>query len=278
MRRHNSINELLSDFKTYIVSPQEQIYCMSSRFEEQVAIVTGGADGIGKGIAKRIASEGATVVLFDINSASLDHTVAEFTEQGLVVRGQTVDISDEAAVVAAIDQVVQTYGRLDIMVNSAGIVGLTSTKITDYSVDDYDRIYRINLRGAFLMTKYAIKAMEPRNYGRILHMASIAGKEGNPFMAGYSSMKAGVIGLVKGVGKEYAETGITVNGIAPAVIKTPLNEDTAPEQMAYMLAKIPMKRLGTVEEVAALAAWILSEEASFNTGFIFDLSGGRATY
>lgn len=251
---------------------------MSTRFADQVAIITGGAEGIGKGIARRIASEGATVVLFDINSALLDRTVADFVGQGYQATGYVVDISDEAAVQKAVDQVEQTYQRLDMMVNSAGIVGPTSTRITDYSVAEYDRIYSINLRGAFLMTKYAIRVMEKANYGRILHMASIAGKEGNPFMAGYSSMKAGVIGLVKGVGKEYAETGITVNGLAPAVIRTALNEHTAPDQLAYMTAKIPMKRLGTVEEVAALAAWVLSKEASFNTGFIFDLSGGRATY
>jgi 3-oxoacyl-[acyl-carrier protein] reductase len=170
------------------------------------------------------------------------------------------------------------FGKVDMMVNSAGIVGPTSTRITEYSVEAYDRIYGINLRGSFLMTKYAIKAMEQRNYGRVLLLASIAGKEGNPNMAGYSSMKAGVIGLVKGVGKEYAQTGITVNGLAPAVIRTAMNDNTAPEQLAYMTAKIPMGRLGTVEEVAAIAAWILSKEASFNTGFIFDLSGGRATY
>jgi 3-oxoacyl-[acyl-carrier protein] reductase len=120
--------------------------------------------------------------------------------------------------------------------------------------------------------------MKKNNYGRILLIASIAGKEGNPYMAGYSATKAGVIGLVKGIGKEYAETGITVNGLAPAVIKTPMNDNTAPEQLAYMTAKIPMKRLGTVEEVAALAAWIVSKESSFNTGFVFDISGGRATY
>lgn len=251
---------------------------MITRFADQVAIITGGAEGIGKGIAQRIASEGATVILFDINGALLDRTVAEFVGQGYQAAGYVVDISDEAAVQNAVGQVEQVYQRLDIMVNSAGIVGPTSTRITDYPVDDYDRIYSINLRGAFLMTKYAIRVMEKANYGRILHMASIAGKEGNPFMAGYSSMKAGVIGLVKGVGKEYAETGITVNGLAPAVIRTALNEHTAPDQLAYMTAKIPMKRLGTVEEVAALAAWVLSKEASFNTGFIFDLSGGRATY
>ncbi|QDK80771.1 SDR family oxidoreductase [Spirosoma sp. KCTC 42546] len=251
---------------------------MLNRFANQVAIVTGGAEGIGKAIAKRIASEGATVALFDINHVQLERTVADFTKQGFAVTGHVVDISHESSVEQAIQTVVDTLGRLDVIVNSAGIVGPTSTKITDYSVADYDRVYHTNLRGAFLMSKYGIKVMEKSNYGRILHLASIAGKEGNPFMTGYSSMKAGVIGLVKGIGKEYAETGITVNGLAPAVIKTAMNENTAPEQLAYMTAKIPMKRLGTVEEVAAMAAWIVSEEASFTTGFIFDLSGGRATY
>ncbi|MVM32804.1 SDR family oxidoreductase [Spirosoma sp. HMF4905] len=251
---------------------------MLTRFANQVAIVTGGADGIGKAIANRIASEGATIVLFDINHVQLERTVAEFSKQGFDVTGHIVDISQESSVEKAVQLVAETAGRLDIIVNSAGIVGPTNTKITDYSVADYDRVYHTNLRGAFLMTKYGIKAMEKHNYGRILHLASIAGKEGNPFMTGYSSMKAGVIGLVKGIGKEYAETGITVNGLAPAVIKTAMNENTAPEQLAYMTAKIPMKRLGTVDEVAAMAAWIVSEEASFTTGFIFDLSGGRATY
>ncbi|MBC8152347.1 MAG: SDR family oxidoreductase [Bacteroidetes bacterium] len=251
---------------------------MTNRFINQAAIVTGGADGIGKAIASRLASEGATVALFDSNGDLLDRTVADLTGQGYAVTGHAVDISQEDAVEEAVQKVVSKMGRLDIMVNSAGIVGPTSTKITEYAVAEYDRVYSVNLRGAFLMTKWAIKAMEPANYGRILHLASIAGKEGNPFMTGYSSTKAGVIGLVKGVGKEYAETGITVNGIAPAVIRTAMNENTAPEQLAYMTAKIPMKRLGTVDEVAALAAWIVSDEASFTTGFIFDLSGGRATY
>ena len=251
---------------------------MSDRFANQVAIITGGADGIGKGIAKRLASEGARVVLFDINHVSLERTIAEFKKQRYAVTGHVVDVSQESLVEKAVQATEEAFGRLDIMVNSAGIVGPTSTKITDYSAADYDRVYHTNLRGAFLMTKFALKAMEKANYGRILHLASIAGKEGNPFMTGYSSMKAGVIGLVKGIGKEYAESGITVNGIAPAVIRTALNNDTDPEQLAYMAAKIPMKRLGTVDEVAALAAWIVSEEASFTTGFIYDLSGGRATY
>ncbi|MBC3788757.1 SDR family NAD(P)-dependent oxidoreductase [Spirosoma utsteinense] len=250
----------------------------TNRFASQVAIVTGGADGIGKGIGTRLAAEGARVILFDINRVLLERTVAECSARGYAVTGQVVDIGVEASVEAAIQAVLETTGRLDIMVNSAGIVGPTNTKITDYSVTDFDSVYTVNLRGAFLMTKWAVKAMEANRYGRILHIASIAGKEGNPFMAGYSSMKAGLIGLVKGVAKEYAEAGITVNGLAPAVIKTAMNEHTAPEQLAYMTAKIPMKRLGTIDEVASLAAWIVSGESSFTTGFIFDLSGGRATY
>ncbi len=248
------------------------------RFENQSAIISGGADGLGKAIAHRIASEGGRVALFDINKTLTDQTVNEFKNNGFVAEGYMVDVSLESPVQNAIQQAENKFGKIDIMVNSAGIVGLTSTKITDYPVEEYDRVYGINLRGSFLMTKYTLKAMEKNNYGRILLIASIAGKEGNPFMSGYSSMKAGVIGLVKGIGKEYAQTGITVNGLAPAVIKTAMNDNTAPDQLAYMTAKIPMGRLGTVEEVASIAAWIVSKEASFNTGFIFDISGGRATY
>jgi NAD(P)-dependent dehydrogenase (short-subunit alcohol dehydrogenase family) len=249
-----------------------------NRFEDQLAVITGGADGLGKAVAGRIASEGGHVVLFDRNAALLENTVREFKESGLSATGYVVDVSREEDIKTAMHKVEEAHGRLDIMVNAAGIVGPTSTKITDYSVEDYDQIYGVNLRGSFLMTKYAVQLMEKHNYGRIVLIASIAGKEGNPGMVGYSSTKAGVIGLVKGVGKEYAETGITVNGLAPAVIRTAMNENTDPAQLAYMTAKIPMKRLGTVDEVAALTSWIVSKEASFTTGFIFDLSGGRATY
>lgn len=248
------------------------------RFENQLAIITGGAEGIGKGIAERIASEGGRISLFDINKTLLERTVEEFRNKGFDADGYVLDISSENSVVQAIQQVEEKHGQIYIMVNAAGIVGPSATKITDYPVEEYDKVYAVNLRGSFLMTKYAVKAMEKYNYGRILLLASIAGKEGNPFMTGYSSTKAGVIGLVKGIGKEYAQTGITVNGLAPAVIKTPMNEKTAPEQLAYMTAKIPMGRLGTIEEVAALSCWIVSKEASFNTGFVFDISGGRATY
>ena len=248
------------------------------RFENQTAVISGGADGLGFGIAARIVLEGGNIALFDINEKKLTASVKKLRAHGIKVEGYKVDVSSEYEVQRSIQFVVTTFGKIDIMVNSAGIVGPTNTKITAYAVEEYDKIYAVNLRGAFLMTKHAIKAMEVHNYGRILLIASIAGKEGNPFMAGYSSMKAGVIGLVKGIGKEYAQTGITVNGLAPAVIKTAFNDNTAPEQLAYMTAKIPMGRLGTVEEVASLASWIVSKEASFNTGFIFDISGGRATY
>lgn len=248
------------------------------RFENQVAVISGGADGLGYGIAERIASEGGSIALFDINQGLLTKALEAFRKKGFRVEGYKVDISSEYEVQRAMGFVQTTFDKIDIMVNSAGIVGPTNTNITDYPVEEYDKIYGINLRGAFLMTKHAVKAMEKHNYGRILLIASIAGKEGNPFMAGYSSMKAGVIGLVKGIGKEYAQTGITVNGLAPAVIKTAMNDNTAPEQLAYMTAKIPMGRLGTIEEVASIATWIVSKEASFNTGFIFDISGGRATY
>ena len=249
-----------------------------NRFENQLAIITGAAEGLGKGIAKRIASEGGQVVLFDINKNLLEQTVQEFLNNGFKVEGYYMDVSSEHSVMQAVEKVEKKHGQIHIMVNCAGIVGLTSTKITDYPVEEYDKIYAVNLRGSFLMTKHVIHVMEKYNYGRILLLASIAGKEGNPFMTGYSSTKAGVTGLVKGIGKEYAQTGITINGLAPAVISTAMNEKTAPEQLAYMTAKIPMGRLGTVEEVAAISCWIVSREASFNTGFVFDISGGRATY
>lgn len=248
------------------------------RFKGRVAVITGGASGIGEGIARRIGAEGGQLVLFDISETNLARAAAEMRAANMRVDTQLVDVGDESSVVGAFEQVIQQYGQLDVMVNCAGIAGPTAVPILDYSADDFDRVIRVNLRGAYLTTKYAVKHMLPRGYGRILHMASMGGKEGNPGMVGYASSKAGLMGLIKGVGKEYAESGVTVNGLAPAVIRTPMNEVTAPELLEYMIAKIPMKRLGTVEEVASLAAWIVSEEASFNTGFIFDLSGGRATY
>ncbi len=251
-----------------------------NRFEGQTAIVTGGADGIGKAIAHRLASEGALVTLFDVSVANGEAAVGEFAEAGLKVDLEIVDISNEGAVSSGIQAVTgrSPDQRLDIMINCAGIVGPTNTPITKVSVEDFDLATAINLRGTFLMTKHAILAMEPRNYGRILNFASIAGKEGNARMSPYSSTKAGVIGLVKSTGKEFAETGITVNAIAPAVIRTAMVDAIHPDQVKYMTDKIPMKRCGTLDEVSSLSCWIVSPEASFCTANTFDLSGGRAVY
>jgi NAD(P)-dependent dehydrogenase (short-subunit alcohol dehydrogenase family) len=251
---------------------------VTDRFKNRVAVITGGASGIGEGIARRIGAEGGQLVLFDVQEDSLQRAAATMQAQGIKVQTAVVDVGDEASVQEAFQAVADEHGQLDVMVNCAGIAGPTSVPILDYSAYDFDRVIRVNLRGAYLTTKYAVKQMLPRKYGRILHMASMGGKEGNPGMVGYASSKAGLMGIVKGVGKEYADTGITVNGLAPAVIRTPMNEDTSPQMLEYMISRIPMKRLGTVDEVAALACWIVSEEATFNTGFIFDLSGGRATY
>jgi 3-oxoacyl-[acyl-carrier protein] reductase len=251
---------------------------IKDRFRDKVAVITGGADGIGKGVACRLGKEGALLALFDINKDLLDLSVEEFQGLGIHAKGFVVDVSSESQVSEAILQVEKDFDKIDILVNAAGIVGLTNTKITDFPTEEFDKIYEINLRGTFLITKYTLQVMKKAGKGRLLLIASIAGKEGNPGMIGYSSTKAGVIGLVKAVAKEFADTGITVNGLAPAVIKTRMNDNTSPEQLVYMTAKIPMRRLGTVDEVAAMSCYIVSDENSFSTGFIYDISGGRATY
>lgn len=249
-----------------------------NRFAEQVAVISGGASGIGLAIGQRIAQEGGTVVLVDVNEDALAEAKKIIGEVAGTIDTKQVDITSEADVQGLIQEAVKTYQQVDIVVNSAGIAGPTATKITDYGVDAYRKVIDVNLIGSFIITKYAVEAMQERGYGRILLLASIAGKEGNPGMAGYTSSKSGVIGLVKGIGKEYADTEITINGLAPAVIATPMNLQTAEAQLEYMKSKIPMNRLGTVDEVSSLACWIVSKEASFNTGVVFDLSGGRATY
>jgi len=251
---------------------------MDDRFTDQVAIVTGGARGIGEAVARRLASEGAVVVLFDRLADEVNEAAYRMSADGMPVESMAVDITDEDSVKTSIAEVVAQHGKLDVMVNCAGIVGPNNTKITNYDTAAFDEIYAVNLRGSFLMTKFAIDPMLAQDYGRILLYASIGGKEGNPGMVGYAATKAGVFGLVKGVGKEYAETGVTVNGIAPAVIRTPMVDAADPEMVKYMTDRIPMKRTGSLEEAAAMSAFIVSRENSFSTGYVFDLSGGRATY
>lgn len=251
---------------------------MEGRFSKQVAIVAGGARGIGGAVAARLAAEGAMVVIFDIKRDALKSTVEKIQSAGYQALGFEVNLLDEPDLTERIKAVYNLNQRLDIMVNCVGIVGPTGISIVDYPLDQFEQVMAINVKSAFLITKHCIPYMLERNYGRILHVASIGGKDGNPNMVGYATSKSGLIGLVKGVGKEYAETGITVNGLAPAVIATEMNKDTDPKVLKYMADRIPMKRLGTVEEAAALSCWIVSPEASFNTGFVFDLSGGRAVY
>ena len=251
---------------------------MEARFKNQVAVVTGGAGDIGKAMARRLALEGAKVVIFDLNEEQLAATVTEFSDEGLDVSAICVDVTDEQSVKDGIARTLEIQGGLQVMINSAGIPGPTATNIVDYDTEAFEEIYRVNLKGSFLMTKHALPPMLEQDYGRILLIASISGKEGNPAMCGYSVTKAGVIGLVKAVGKEYAETGVTVNGLAPAIIHTSMTDNTEPESVQYMISKIPMKRTGKLEEVGAMATFIVSRECSFSTGAIFDLSGGRATY
>ncbi len=249
-----------------------------AKYKGRVAMITGAASGLGEAIAKRLGTEGAQLVLVDLNEQILEDLCVKLRASGISVFGIACNIAEESQVIQAVNAGEQHFGRIDILVNSAGIVGPTSTRITDFATSDFEKVCRVNLIGSFLLAKYVIPVMQKQQYGRILLISSIAGKEGNPGMVGYSASKAGVIGLVKGVAKEFATSGITVNGLAPAVIKTAMNEDTAPDQLAYMTAKIPMGRLGETDEVAAMVSFIVSEENSFSTGFIYDISGGRATY
>jgi NAD(P)-dependent dehydrogenase (short-subunit alcohol dehydrogenase family) len=248
------------------------------RYAGQVAVVTGAGSGIGREIALKLSHEGARVALWDVSKDSLQAAEAQARVSGSEAMVKLIDVSSEADVAAGMNEVVSRWGRLDVVVHAAGIVGPTSTNAVDYAASDFRRVVDINLTGSFVTAKHALRHMAPAQYGRILLLASVAGKEGNPGMAGYSASKAGVIGLVKALGKEYATSGVTVNGMAPGVISTPMNQGTDPKMLAYMVAKIPMQRMGTTDEAAAMACWICSAEASFTTGFVFDLSGGRATY
>lgn len=231
----------------------------------RVALVTGGGRGIGLAVAKRFKREGIRVIGVDL--AALDAVRSEYDDVA------SADVSDSAAVDALRDR----FGPVDIVVNSAGIVG-PNKPMWEVSDDELRQTVDINLFGVFNVMRAFIPGMVERGWGRIVNIASIAGKEGNPNLAAYSASKAAVIGLTKSVGKELATTGVLVNSVAPAVIATEMNERTAPEVLEYMISKIPMSRTGTVDEVAALVAWLGSDECSYSTGACYDISGGRATY
>ena len=223
------------------------------RFTDRVAVVTGAATGIGFGIARRLGSEGAKVFVVDIDEAGGCRAVEELAAEGVTAQLAVADVGDEQGIAAAVEEVVAAWGRIDILVNNAGIVGPTAP-LWELSADDLDLVYRTNLRGVFVCCRYVIPHMLTQEYGRIVNIASIAGKEGNPRVVPYSTTKAGVIGLTKALGKELAETEVRVNCITPAVVRTAILDQTDEAMVEYMISRIPMKRTGQIEEIASLVA------------------------
>ncbi|MFT3934453.1 MAG: SDR family NAD(P)-dependent oxidoreductase [Chitinophagaceae bacterium] len=244
-------------------------------FKNRVAIVTGAASGIGMAIAHNLLNEGAKVAVLDLNVATLKD---QFEKYGKQVHITGIDVTDQKLVEKTIAGLISHFEKIDILVNCVGITGITNIHSHEVSSDDLHKVFEVNFMSSFYTSKAILPHMISNKYGRILHIASIAGKEGNAGMLAYSASKAAVICMAKVQGSEYAERGITVNALAPAVIRTPLVDAMPEAQVKYMTDKIPMKRCGSLEEVADIAAYIVSEQNSFTTGFTFDLSGGRATY
>lgn len=242
----------------------------------QVIIVTGAGSGIGREIADSFAKRGAIVAACDKNVSALSALKQESMLENL--HTFEVDFISEGSILECVNKVQSDLGDIQAVVNCVGILGKNGEKVENLDIADFDLVYAINLRAALILTKAVIGGMAVRGYGRILHLASISGKEGNPLLVAYSATKAGLIGMVKSVGKEYATTGVTVNAMAPALVQSPMTESFSNEQLEYLKSKIPMNRIGTAAEVAEMAAWIVSPACSFTTGFTFDLSGGRATY
>ena len=242
----------------------------------RVAVVTGGAQGIGRAVTSRFAQSGAKVAIWDRDTALAEKTAAELGAKGQVL-AIACDMTDFASVTAAAQATVKATGRIDILVNNAGISGPNAT-VADYPVEDWRRVLDLDLNGVFFGCKAVVPAMVAQGYGRIVNVASIAGKEGNPNAAHYSSSKAGVIALTKSLGKELAAHDILVNAVTPAAAKTAIFDQMTQTHIDFMLSKIPKNRFVLVEELAAMVAWLASEDCAFSTGAVFDISGGRATY
>jgi NAD(P)-dependent dehydrogenase (short-subunit alcohol dehydrogenase family) len=243
----------------------------------QVAVVTGAARGLGAAIAARLASDGASVVIADLDLDAGEATAARLRTSEAPALARAVDVSDPASATDLVRWCLGELGRVDILVNNAGITG-PAAPVAEYADADWRRVLSVDLDGVFYCARAVVPHMVERGSGRIVNIASISGKEGNPNMAAYSTAKAGVIGLTKALGKELATSGVLVNCIAPAVIETELLAQLTPEAVQYMVSKIPMGRVGRPEEAAALVSWLCSPECTFSTGAVFDLSGGRATY
>jgi 2-dehydro-3-deoxy-L-rhamnonate dehydrogenase (NAD+) len=242
------------------------------------AVVTGGASGIGLAIAQRMLASGARLTLWDMNEAALRSAQALLGKDasGNAVHTVAVNVAD-AADVARAAAATEQHAPVDVLVNSAGITGPNAT-VADYPADEWKRVFDVNVHGLFYCCRELSPFMRKRNYGRIVNIASVAGKEGNPNASAYSASKAAVIALTKSLGKELATTGVRVNCVTPAAVKTAMFDQMTQSHIDFMLSKIPMARFGEVQEIAAMVAWLCTEDCSFSTGAVFDLSGGRATY
>jgi NAD(P)-dependent dehydrogenase (short-subunit alcohol dehydrogenase family) len=240
--------------------------------KDRSAIVTGGASGLGFAIVQRLLLSGARVAIWDVNPAL--RSDASLPREPELIQ---VDVREPSSVQRALDETERRFSGIDILVNNAGITG-PNTKLWDYPADEWRNVMAVNLDGPFLCSKAVVPSMRQRNYGRIVNIASVAGKDGNPNASAYSASKAALIAMTKSLGKELADTNIRVNCVTPAAVETPIFAQMTKAHIDFMLSKIPMGRFGLVEEVAALVAWLCSEECSFSTGAVFDISGGRSTY
>ena len=243
--------------------------------KNRVAIVTGGAQGFGLAITERFIESGAKVVIWDIDEGEAKKALEKVNSENLTY--QIVDVSNYDAINSKLSEVEKSHGKIDIFINNAGVAGLNTT-VAEYPIEEWNKVINLNLNAVFYCCKAVVPFMSKNDYGRIVNIASIAGKEGNPNASAYSTSKAGVIGLTKSLGKELAQKNIAVNCVTPAAAKTRIFDQMTQEHINYMLSKIPRNKFAKVEELASLVTWLASEENSFSTAAVFDLSGGRATY